>query len=256
MSVATILPILVAFSASLLTFFSGFGLGTLLLPVFAVFYPAEAALAMTAIVHLSNNLFKLALMGRYAIARIVIHFGFPAIIGALLGAMIIVLLGRMEPWFSWQVSGWQFDVTLTGLVIGLLLVIFAAKTGLQRRVHHHMNRNNLKIGGLLSGFFGGLSGQQGAIRSVYLAHSGIDKFAFVGCSVWIATMIDVGRIGVYLSGGVSLPDWRVVLPPILAAFAGAMLGRALLTKTTLRSVHRIVAICLAVAGLGIAMGVL
>ena len=35
---------LVAFGGSLLTFFSGFGLGTLLMPVLAVFFPIEIAI--------------------------------------------------------------------------------------------------------------------------------------------------------------------------------------------------------------------
>ena len=39
---------LAAFGASALTLFSGFGLGTLLLPAFALFFPADLAVAMTA----------------------------------------------------------------------------------------------------------------------------------------------------------------------------------------------------------------
>ena len=46
-----------------LTLFSGFGLGTLLMPAFALFLPVPVALAATAVVHLANNLFKLALVG-------------------------------------------------------------------------------------------------------------------------------------------------------------------------------------------------
>jgi len=38
---------------------SGFGLGTLLLPVFALFFPLPVAIAATALVHLANNFFKL-----------------------------------------------------------------------------------------------------------------------------------------------------------------------------------------------------
>jgi hypothetical protein len=41
-----------AMLASLLTFFSGFGLGTILLPVFGVFFPIRVAFGLTAIVHL------------------------------------------------------------------------------------------------------------------------------------------------------------------------------------------------------------
>jgi uncharacterized protein len=58
--------IVAAFVASGLTFFSGFGLGTLLLPAFAFFFPAEQAVALTAVVHLLNGLFKLGLVARHA----------------------------------------------------------------------------------------------------------------------------------------------------------------------------------------------
>ena len=44
----------VALVASTLTFFSGFGLGTVLLPAFALFYPVEQAVALTAAVHFLN----------------------------------------------------------------------------------------------------------------------------------------------------------------------------------------------------------
>lgn len=45
-----------AFAAAGLTFFSGFGLGTVLMPVLAVFFSVELATMMTAVVHLLNNL--------------------------------------------------------------------------------------------------------------------------------------------------------------------------------------------------------
>ena len=69
----------VALLASTLTFFSGFGLGTLLLPAFALFFPVEQAIAMTAVVHLLNALFKALLIGRHADRGVVLRFGLPAI---------------------------------------------------------------------------------------------------------------------------------------------------------------------------------
>ena len=54
---------IVAFIGSGLTFFSGFGLGTVLLPVFALFFPVQVAVGLTAVVHFLNNLFKLGLVG-------------------------------------------------------------------------------------------------------------------------------------------------------------------------------------------------
>jgi uncharacterized membrane protein YfcA len=53
-----LLVLAVALAASLLTFFSGFGLGTLLLPAFALVFPLDVAVAATALVHLANNVSK------------------------------------------------------------------------------------------------------------------------------------------------------------------------------------------------------
>ena len=64
-----------ALLASGLTLFSGFGLGTLLMPVFALFFPIDLAIALTAIVHLLNNLFKLILLGKFADLKTSFVFG-------------------------------------------------------------------------------------------------------------------------------------------------------------------------------------
>ena len=71
-----------AFLTSLLTFFSGFGLGTILLPVFAIFFPVEVAIAITGGVHFLNNLFKLSLVGLNAEKEVVLRFGIPAFISS------------------------------------------------------------------------------------------------------------------------------------------------------------------------------
>ena len=42
---------LVAFLAAILTFFSGFGLGTILTPIMMIYFPVEIAVAFTGIVH-------------------------------------------------------------------------------------------------------------------------------------------------------------------------------------------------------------
>ena len=54
---------IVAFLAALLTFFSGFGLGTILTPVMLIFFPPEIAISLTGIVHFCNNIFKLSIIG-------------------------------------------------------------------------------------------------------------------------------------------------------------------------------------------------
>jgi uncharacterized membrane protein YfcA len=73
---------LVALAASLLTFFSGFGLGTILTPFMAIFFPVETAIALTGIVHLLNNLFKFVLVRRHVDWPVVLRFGITAIMPA------------------------------------------------------------------------------------------------------------------------------------------------------------------------------
>ena len=73
---------LTSFLVAGLTFFSGFGLGTLLLPLFTLFFPVPVAVAATAVVHLMNNISKVVLVGKYAKRAIILRFGIPAVFTA------------------------------------------------------------------------------------------------------------------------------------------------------------------------------
>ena len=65
---------IVAFVAALLTFFSGFGLGTILTPVMLIFFPPEIAISLTGIVHFCNNIFKLSIIGKQFNKEVLIKF--------------------------------------------------------------------------------------------------------------------------------------------------------------------------------------
>jgi len=55
------------------------------------------------------------------------------------------------------------------------------------------DREYLPFGGLVSGFFGGLSGHQGALRSAFLAKVGISPEGFVGTNAVIGLLVDLTR---------------------------------------------------------------
>jgi len=57
---------------------SGFGIGTILRPLFALCFPVPLAVAATAVVHVANNLFKFGMMAAHADWRVVARFGIPA----------------------------------------------------------------------------------------------------------------------------------------------------------------------------------
>jgi uncharacterized protein len=110
--------------ASALTLFSGFGLGTLLMPVVALFFRLELAIAMTAMVHLANNLFKIGLLGKQADRTVVLKFGLPAIAAAFVGAGLLLYLGEAEPIYEYEALGSNQQVSIIKLVIGTLIVFF------------------------------------------------------------------------------------------------------------------------------------
>lgn len=248
-----------ALVASGLTFFSGFGLGTLLLPTFALFFPLTSAVAMTAVVHLLNNVFKFALIGRYADRDVVIRFGIPAVLASFAGAYALVLLSHLEPALEYEVFGRPCEVTPIGLVIAVLMVVFAVVEVRPAGGRFGFGRRYLPLGGLLSGFFGGLSGHQGALRSAFLIKCGLTKEAFIASGVAIACVVDLVRIGVYgakydfLSLGGQVP---LVVAAVVAALFGALAGRRLLHKVSMRVVQIIVAVMLLAVAVGLGTGLI
>jgi len=257
-----LLVALVALVASGLTFFSGFGLGTLLMPAFALLMPVPAAIAATAVVHLLNNLFKLALVGKSANRDIVLRFGIPAAAAAFAGAGVLVLFTGLPPLTSYDLSGHAINVTPVKLVIGSLIVVFASLELVPTFASFSIPARHLVAGGVVSGFFGGLSGNQGAFRTAVLIKAGLDKRAFVATGVSCAVIVDVARLTVY---GLSTPGTGfldvagdglpLVATAVVFAYAGAYAGARMLDKVTLGFVRLVVAISMIAIGIGLASGV-
>jgi len=248
-----------ALIASALTFFSGFGLGTLLLPTFALFFPLPSAIAMTAVVHLANNLFKLLLVGQHADKDVVIRFGAPAVLTAFAGALLLVRLSDLDPVYSYHLAGSIRVVTPVGLVVAILMAVFALLEVGPAGDKIRFDKKFLPLGGALSGFFGGLSGHQGALRSAFLIKCGLSKEAFIASGVAVACVVDVVRLGVYganydfLSLGGRVP---LVAAACVAAFAGAYIGRKLLKKVSMGVVQMIVTVMLFAIAVGLGAGLI
>ena len=254
-----LLPSLAAFFTACLTFFSGFGLGTLLLPVFALFFPLEAAIGLTAVVHLANNLFKLALLGKYADTPTVLRFGLPALLAAFLGAGALLKLSHLPALAAYELFGRALEVSPVKLVVAVLMVAFAllevhpALSGLT------LSPRWLPLGGALSGFFGGLSGHQGALRSIFLLKCGLTKESFIATGVVIACLVDISRLAVYAEG---FPRHLIqdnagpLVAAMAAALLGSVIGRRLLSQVTMRFVQVTVAALLLLVALGLASGLI
>ena len=250
---------LAAFIGSGLTLFSGFGLGTILVPVFAIFFPIEIAITLTAIVHFLNNLFKLALLGKKANKSVVLRFGIPSIVAAFAGAYILTLLTDMQPLFQYIVFNKIFTVMPVKLKIAVLLMVFALFDIVPRLMRLQFDKKYLPVGGLLSGFFGGLSGNQGALRTAFLIRAGLTKEAFIATGVVIACLIDISRLTVYSKQIIGIGDrfnYPLIIAATLSTFAGAFLGNKFLKKITIVTVQYVVATMLFVFAVLLGLGII
>lgn len=253
-----LLVCLTAFLSAAVTLFSGFGLGTLVMPVFAFFFPVELAISMTAIVHLLNNMLKVGLLGRYAVREVVLQFGVPAILSAFAGAWVLAHLSGLSSLMEYQLFDTTFEIMPVKVAVGALLVVFALLELDAKEEGLVFDKRYLPLGGILSGLFGGLSGHQGALRSAFLIKAGLSKEAFLGSGVVIACLVDFARLVVY---GVSFPAIAMdkhlffLMAGVTSAFAGTWVGAYLAHKTTIRTIQIIVAAMVIGIAVGLILGI-
>jgi len=254
---------IVAIIVSALTLFSGFGLGTILMPAFALFFPLPVAIAATAVVHLANNIFKVILVGKKANWQVVLRFALPGAIAAMIGAWLLSILSTIPPVITYLTGNYIHEVDIIKLVIGILILLFAFLDLLPKFQKISFDKKYLLLGGALSGFFGGLSGNQGALRSAFLIKSGLDKDAFIGTGTVSAVIVDFARLLIYGISfytlkftTISKDIYGLITAAIIAAFAGSFIGVRLVKKVTLRAIQIIVGIMLIMVGIGIASGLI
>lgn len=255
---------LTSFLVSTLTLFSGFGLGTLLLPTFSIFFSIEVAVAATALVHLANNIFKFFLVGRKADLKTTLKFTIPAAITAALGAWLLSQMGRLPSIATYNLFGHEFQIEPIKMTIGVLIAGFSIFEFIPSLQKINVPAKYIPVGGAISGFFGGLSGLQGALRSMFLLRANLSKDQFVGTTVASAIIVDLSRLAVYgftifgrhLEELKSQGVLNLVAAAGIAAFAGSILGTKLLKKTTLVTVQKVVGFLLFAVALGLIGGLI
>ena len=222
-----------------------------------IFFPVEVAIALTGIVHFSNNLFKLVLVGKNFDKEVVLRFGIPAVLFAFIGALLLVKIPNMQPLYSYQLFEKTFEVFTMKLIVAIFMLFFAVVDLIPFFTNLQFDKNKLPIGGALSGFFGGLTGAQGALRSAFLIRAGLSKESFIATTVVISSFVDFTRLGVYSTRILNL-DLKENLPLLicatLSAMTGAFIGNKLLKKITLKFLQISVATLLIVISIGLGLG--
>ena len=144
------------------------------------------------------------------------RYGWALIIGAIIGAVL----------HSYIPS----DPLL--LVVGIALIILPILSVTEKWTNIRLPDTEDRIGGFGSGFFGGLTGHQGALRAMFLQKRLPDKVAYAATASVLALAVDLTRIPIYImfEGNAILDEFILIPCLVVSAILGVNLGKRWLTK--------------------------
>ncbi len=214
---------------------AGFGSSALLIPVAFSFFDLRTAIFLVACFHLFNNLFKIRLFWEKIDFKTFLYFGIPSICFSFGGAALISIL----------------PLDVISKILAVFLIVYAIYSLFKPKLAIKKSLSTAVLGGSLSGFFAGLIGLGGAIRSSFLVVFDLPKEVYVATSAMIAVVIDFTRIPTYIfTGSVQTsPDLFLIPFLIVSAYFGVKLGKILLNRIDQQTFRRIVSIALLLVGL-------
>jgi len=237
---------ILSFFAGGMTLFTGFGLSTILLPVFVIFFPAAIAVPSTAIVHFLNNFYKLFIYFKKINLKVLIRFGVPALLASIAGAFLLKKLSSNER-----------DLEI---ILGILIISISFLEMIPAIRNLKIGIKWAPVGGIISGFFGGLSGHQGLFRSAFLIKSGLNKNSFIATGVGIAVLVDITRLSVYgstiFTTSIISTDgfWLPVIISTTSALFGVSLATDLVKKMTIGLIRNMVFALIFISGFLLILG--
>jgi len=231
----SVLLAVVGFVAGAVASVSGFGIGSLLTPVLAVRVGTKLAVAAVSVPHLAATALRLGIMRRHVDRRLLWSFGLMSAAGGLTGALL---------------QSYADSPALAAVFGGLL--VFTGVTGLTGLSERLRFRGRVGwVAGAVSGFLGGLVGNQGGIRSAAMLGFDVPRHAFVATATAVGLIVDGARLPVYLAtqGGEVAALWPFLVAATAGAVAGTVAGERLLRRIPEPVYRRLV------AGLVLALGV-
>ena len=216
---------------------SGFGIGSLVTPLLLVWFPARTAVALVAIPHALASTVRWWRLRQDVDRHVFVQFGIASVVGGLIGALLQASLR----------SG------LLTAVLGILMLAAGTTEILRRPVPLPQAPAARLLAGSLSGFFGGLVGNQGGIRSAALLGFGLSPRQLVATATASAVLVDLARVPVYLatSGAVIRDQMLLVLVASTGVVVGTFLGVPLLSRLPVRIYRPLVGLLL--VGLGMSL---
>jgi len=206
----SVLVLLASVLAGAVAALSGFGIGSLLTPLLAAQYGTKLAVAIVSVPHLLATAARFVGLRQHLDRKVFLNFGIMSAAGGLLGALLNA----------------RANSPALALVFGCVL-IFAGLCGLTGLIDRmRFGRKMAWLAGALSGFFGGLVGNQGGIRSAALLGFAVRKQPLVATATAVAPIVAGARMPVYLAveGKGILSAWPVLATSIIGVLLGTFWG--------------------------------
>jgi uncharacterized protein len=212
----------------------GFGIGSLLTPVLLARMAPQEAVAAVALPHLLATAVRFVQHRRSVDRQVFLRFGLASAAGSLAGAW---LQGRLAS-------------PLLTAALGALLLATGVVNATRGVRAFRPPRAVAVVLGVLSGFFGGLAGNQGGLRAAGLGAFDLAPRAFLATSTAVALIVDLARTPVYLLRGAGA---LVQLAPAIAVAAvgclvGTVFGERILLGLPPERYRRIVGVAVALVG--------
>ena len=223
-----------SFLVAVLTVPAGFGLSTMLTPMVLLLMGPHEAVAVVAIVHGVHNMGKFAMLRLYVDFNAFRKYGIWLVVGAIIGALLQNYV-PLEPLL---------------VIIGIFLIVLPLLTMSEKWTGYRIPEANDRIGGFGSGFMGGLSGHQGALRAMFLTRRLPDKMAYAATASILALCVDLSRIPVYLFFRFDEISSHLSLTIVLvsSALLGANMGKRWLESLKSEWIHNGVMIGIVASG--------
>ena len=219
---------------------AGFGIGSLLTPAIAVTAGTKLAVAAVSVPHAIGTSIRFWRLRRHIDWAIVRSFGATSAAGGLTGALL---------------NTWATSRALE-VVFGSLLILAGASqvTGFAKR--WRLRGPLAWLGGALSGFFGGLVGNQGGIRTAAMLGFDVDKRQFVATTTAVALLIDLARVPVYLAveRAALIRMWPIIVLAAAGVIAGTFLGERLLARVPEAKFRLVIGVLLLALGMSFLVG--
>ncbi|MDX1535374.1 MAG: sulfite exporter TauE/SafE family protein [Candidatus Spechtbacterales bacterium] len=209
---------------------TGFGSSTVMLPVLLSFYPLPEALLLAGLVHIFNDVWQVLFFKDGLRWRLILEFGLIGALATFVGARLVFVIPE----------------SILNTALGLFFVAYVVFIFMHSKFKVKHRERTASIGGIVSGFFAGISGLGGAIRSAFLLAFNLPKEAYVSSIGAIALLTDGVRTAAYYMGGARLSDALLqgLILFIVMSFVGAKFAERFIHKISQDKFRAIVAVFL------------